>query len=78
MTEEHITCEEVIEHLLAYLDRELDDGISERIEAHLERCRDCFTRAEFERHLRDRVREAAATQAPETLHRRLRKLIDSF
>lgn len=78
MTEEHITCEEVIEQLFAFLDRELDDEISERIDAHLQRCRDCFTRAEFEKRLRARVREAAETEAPESLYRRIRKLVDSF
>lgn len=78
MTEEHISCEEVIEHLFAFLDRELDDETGERIDAHLQRCRDCFTRAEFEKRLRARVQEAAEEKAPETLHRRIRDLIDSF
>ena len=78
MTDEHITCEEVIEQLFDFLDRELDSETSERIDAHLQRCRDCFSRAEFEKRLRARVHDAAETQAPETLHRRLKKLIDSF
>ncbi len=78
MTEEHIPCEQVIEHLFAFLDEELDDEITDRIEAHLQRCRDCFTRAEFEKHLRARVRNAAETRAPNTLHRRIRRIIDSF
>ena len=78
MSDNHITCEEVIEHLLAFLDRELDSETSERIDAHLQRCRDCFTRAEFEKRLRARVHEAAETEAPETLHRRLREVIDAF
>ena len=78
MTDEHMTCEEVIEHLFAFLDRELDADLSGRIEEHLERCRDCFTRAEFERRLRARVRDAAETRAPDTLHRRLRDLMDAF
>ena len=78
MNEEHITCEEVIEQLFAFLDRELDSETSERIDAHLQRCRDCFTRAEFEKRLRARVHESAEVQAPETLHRRIRKVIDDF
>lgn len=78
MTEQHITCDEVIEHLLAFLDRELDDEFSERIEAHLQHCRDCFTRAEFEKRLRARVHEAAEVQAPAALRKRIRKLIDDF
>lgn len=78
MSDGHITCEEVIEQLFDYLDRELDAGVSERIDAHLERCRDCFTRAEFERRLRARLHEATDVEAPEKLHRRIRGIIDEF
>lgn len=75
----HISCEEVIEQLFAFLDRELDDEVSERIDEHLARCRDCFTRAEFERRLRERVREASEdAQAPDRLHRRLRRVMNEF
>lgn len=78
MTGDHIDCEEVIEQLLTFLDRELDSETSARIDAHLQRCRDCFTRAEFETRLRARVHEAAETKAPETLRQRIRGLIDQF
>lgn len=78
MTPDDISCEEVIEALFTFLDRELDDELNERIEHHLARCRDCFSRAEFERRLRGRVREAGETQAPDGLHRRLRDLIKTF
>mgnify|MGYP006309632291 CR=1 FL=1 len=78
MNEEEMTCEEVIERLLTFLDRELDSDTSERIDAHLRRCRDCFTRAEFERRLRARIHDAGYTAAPETLHRRLRRMIDAY
>lgn len=73
-----ISCEEVIEQLFAFLDRELDDEVSERIDEHLARCRDCFSRAEFERRLRERVREAGEAEAPERLHRRLRRMMEQF
>lgn len=78
MNADHITCEEVIEQLYEFLDRELDEGLSDRINEHIERCRDCFTRAEFERRLRARVNEAAEAEAPERLRRRIRQVIDEF
>lgn len=78
MNAENITCEEVIEQLFEYLDRELDSGLSDRINDHLKRCRDCFTRAEFEKRLRARVNEAAEVDAPEQLRRRIRRVIDEF
>lgn len=78
MSSEHIDCEEVIEQLFAFLDSELGEEQQQRIEHHLSRCRDCFTRAEFERRLRARIREASEAKAPERLHRRVRDLLDEF
>lgn len=73
-----IRCEEVIEQLFRYLDREVEEDLGERIHHHLERCRDCFSRAEFEKRLRDRVRDAAETKAPDRTHQRIRRILDSF
>lgn len=53
---EQIGCEEALRRLAAFLDRELDSTRSEEVERHLERCRSCFSRAEFERRLRERIR----------------------
>lgn len=78
MTEDRLSCEEVIERLFEYLDRELDAGLVNEIERHLERCRDCCSRAEFERKLRAKVAETGTARAPERLRRRVRKLIDEF
>lgn len=78
MSSEHIDCEEVIEQLFAFLDRELGEEQQQRIEHHLGRCRDCFTRAEFERRLRARIRESSEAKAPKRLHRRVRDLLDEF
>lgn len=78
MNAENMTCEEVIEQLFEYLDRELDNGVRDRIDRHLEHCRDCFTRAEFEKRLRAKVNEAAEAEAPDSLHRRIRQILDKF
>ncbi|PWG63953.1 anti-sigma factor family protein [Spiribacter halobius] len=72
------SCEEVIRRLFAYLDGELNSATEEEIAHHLTRCRDCFSRAEFERRLRARVAEAGTVEAPERLHHRLRQLLDEF
>lgn len=75
---ERLTCEEVMELLFVYLDQEVGDELGSRIEHHLETCRDCFSRAEFERRLRDRVRDSGRARAPERLHKRIRKVLDEF
>lgn len=78
MSRHDLTCEQVIEQLFAFLDRELDSELSADIEHHLGHCRDCFTRAEFERKLRAKVGTAASERAPEHLHHRIRKILDRF
>lgn len=78
MTRENLTCEEVIEQLFAYLDEELDGERLAAIDRHLERCRDCFTRAEFEKRLRARVQETGTAPAPRRLRQRLRKVLDRY
>jgi len=79
MTEpEKIRCEEVIAHLLSYLDGEIDDVKRAQIDRHLEECRGCFSRAEFEKALRGRVQQAADTQPSASLQERIKALIDQF
>ncbi|MBS9402808.1 zf-HC2 domain-containing protein [Halomonas sp. TRM85114] len=78
MSARPLDCEEVIERLFEYLDRELDERQIADIEHHLARCRDCFTRAQFETRLRARVSAAGTVTAPPRLHQRIRQLLDRF
>lgn len=78
MTKHDLTCEEVIEQLFEFLDKELDSARAADIERHMARCRDCFTRAEFERRLRAKVREAGAARAPQRLHDRIKGILDQY
>lgn len=78
MNGEAVDCDEVIEHIFDYLDGELDETLDARIARHLEHCRDCFTRAEFERKLQQKVRDAGSVRAPDRLHRRVREIMDRF
>lgn len=78
MKESWISCEEVVERLFDYLDHEMDSDTSAEIERHLERCHDCFSRAEFERRLRERVARSGQQEAPERLRRRIREMIGRF
>lgn len=78
MTKQPLTCEDVVERLLPYLDKEIDAETSAEIERHLEGCRGCFTRAEFERKLKAKIAETGRAEAPESLRRRVKGLIDRF
>ena len=72
-------CLEAIEALYAYLDGELKDPKSiEDFEHHMSHCRSCYSRADIENLLTDRLRAASGSHASERLKKRLRNLIDEF
>jgi mycothiol system anti-sigma-R factor len=78
MSPRHISCEELLQQLFDYLDRQVDEGARADIDQHLERCRDCFSRVEFETRLRARVGAAGTQKAPERLHRRVKAILEKF
>jgi len=74
-----IGCLEAINALYEYLDGELDNPeLVAEFEQHLSHCRSCFTRAEAEKLLTDRIRKSAENHAPSELRSRLGKLMDEF
>jgi anti-sigma factor (TIGR02949 family) len=70
-----IDCDEVMRQLFDFLDDEVDMGAHEEIHQHIEDCRSCFSRVEFERELKGRVQGAGQAAAPKTLERRLSDLM---
>lgn len=78
MNERVMTCEEVLEHLVEYLDRELDAEGSAALARHLEHCRGCFSRAEFEMKLKESLQAAATRPASERLRARIAEIIRTF
>ena len=73
-----ISCEEVLSKLHAYLDQEVDAPSESEIDAHLHECRECFSRAEFERALKKKVAGVAEVATPEDTRKRLESLIKRF
>lgn len=73
-------CLSAMDHLYAYLNGELDDQPEALaiVEFHLGHCRSCFSRAEMERVMNDRLRHSGKEKTPEALKARLRRLLDSF
>lgn len=72
-------CLEAFDHLYAYLNNELDNEETiAKMEHHLQHCRSCFSRAQMERELNERLKNTGKDKTPETLQKRLRKLINDF
>jgi anti-sigma factor (TIGR02949 family) len=73
-----IGCEEALRRLAEYLDRELEPSQHEAVERHVKLCRSCFSRADFERLLKERLTDLGREEAPAQLQSRIRKLMGGF
>lgn len=73
-----LTCEEALAFLAAYLDGELPSSGAGEVEQHLARCRSCYSRAEFEKQLKQRVGALGHTEVRPEFAERVRGLLDGF
>lgn len=73
-----IDCAEVMRQLFEYLDGEVDAVSHKEITHHLDDCRSCFSRVEFEKALKEKVRQASRGTAPDSLREKLDVLIRGF
>lgn len=73
-----IDCEEALRRLFEYLDAELHGEHHREMEQHLERCRSCFSRVEFEKRLKAYTAELGHEPVPADVERRIRTLLDTF
>jgi anti-sigma factor (TIGR02949 family) len=73
-----ISCDEALRFVFEFIDHELDHRRHEEMEHHLAKCRSCFSRVEFERRLKARLREAGSHRAPASLRARVGKLLHKY
>lgn len=78
MKREIRSCEDALRLLAAYLDGELDDASDGELEAHLNKCRSCYSRAEFERRLKAQVSTLGREPVHPELTDRVQTLIHKF
>ena len=76
--ERRIECEEAVRRLARYLDGELGDREDAEVERHLETCRSCWSRAEFERRLRSRLADLVQAEVDPDFEDRIRTLLRGF
>jgi len=73
-----MTCEEAMRYLAAYLDNELAGGVQQSVQRHLEICRSCYSRAEFERRLKSEIGKLRRDEVSTGFEQRIRSLLSSF
>lgn len=72
------SCEDALRLLAAHIDRELDAPTRDQMESHLETCRSCYSRAEFEKRLKQHVATLGREPVRPELADRVRTLIHDF
>lgn len=76
--ENPMTCDEALRLLAVFLDGELHGGSHAAVERHLEVCRSCYSRAEFERRLKAELGRLRQEEIPSGFQARVRSILDSF
>jgi mycothiol system anti-sigma-R factor len=64
--------------LFDYLDGEVEETAEHEIHHHIDECRSCFSRVEFEKVLKERVRDSREQELPESLRDRVTDLMQNF
>ena len=74
----NISCEEVISMLFDYLDGALAGKTEAEIEKHLEDCKGCLRKVEFQLELKKRFSKLRDEITSKDLNNKINKLINSF
>lgn len=71
-------CEEALKNLFLYLDQDLNPVKRQQMEQHLVACRSCYSRAEFERKLKEKLADLGRGQVSEPFQQRINALFHKF
>lgn len=77
MSGRQIDCEEALRRVFELIDHELDDHEREAMERHIQACKSCFSRADFERRLKGKLGELREAP-PVSAAARIEKLLKGF
>jgi mycothiol system anti-sigma-R factor len=69
-------CQHAVEYVYQYLDEEISFFQKSRVQVHLRKCTSCTGAYEFERRLKQLIRERGRSEPPPELFETLRALIE--
>lgn len=74
----NISCDEAIKRIFSYIDDHLQGKSRVELEHHLETCRHCFDRVEFEKLLKSRLSKLHLNPSSGELRKKVEDLVDRF
>jgi len=78
MSNKPIDCEQALRQIFEYLDRELGEHEREAMQQHLHTCKSCFSRVEFERLLKGKVKDLREETPTPAVSARIKNLLKGF
>jgi len=73
-----MSCEKVVQGIWEFLDQEMTPASLADVQKHLDLCRTCFSRIEFEKVLRVNLRTKTNHGCPEQLKLKIQKIIELY
>jgi anti-sigma factor (TIGR02949 family) len=77
-TPKPIDCEKALSKIFELIDHELKGNEREAMEHHLHTCKSCFSRVEFEKRLKGKLKSLRDTETSIPARERMEKLINSL
>lgn len=74
----NIGCDEALKRVFDYIDNHLQGESREELEEHIETCRHCFDRVEFEKRLKTRLRNLKIEIPPDRLFNRVKNILEEY
>ena len=78
MSDKQIDCEQALRQIFDYLDRELEEHERAAMQQHLHTCKSCFSRVEFERLLKNKVKDLREEAPTPGVSARIKNLLKGF
>jgi anti-sigma factor (TIGR02949 family) len=78
MSKKPIDCEQALKQVYEYLDHELGAHDNEAMQHHLSICKSCFSRVEFEKRLKDKVKSLREPQPDDSTVDHIKQLLKGF
>jgi len=78
VTKHEIDCEKALQQIFQFIDHELGGNEREAMQRHLHTCKSCFSRAEFERRLKEKVGGLREKRELPEVRGRISRLLKTF
>jgi len=74
-----MNCDEWFNRLYQILDRDVDEVVWREVEEHMKLCRRCWDRYEFEKRLKEKVKDSCCQEScTDSLRRRVKALFEKY